>query len=83
MGASDSKKAMFWANIIYDRTGHSRHDGFRAAISVHLGDFQAANSFLQKFKLARPEIKTLDDDFKKVSPLICEEYLLSAMQKIW
>ena len=55
MGASDSKKAMFWANIIYDRTGDSTHVGFRAAISVHLGDFQTANSFLQKFKLARPE----------------------------
>ena len=82
MGANDSKKAMFWTNIIYERTSHSRHDGFRAAISVHLGDFQAANSFLQKFKLARPEIKTLDD-YKKVAPLICEEYLLSALQKIW
>ena len=82
MGASDSKKAMFWAIIIYDRTGHSRHDGFRAAISVHLGDFQEANSFLRKFKSARPEIKTLDD-YKKVSPLICEEYLLSALQEIW
>ena len=59
MGASNSQKAMFWANIIFERTSHSRHDGSRAAISVHLGDFQAANSFLQKFKLARPEIKPL------------------------
>ena len=61
MGVGDSKKAMFWANIIYKLTSHSRNDGFKAAIRVHLGDSQAANSFLQKLKLVRSEIKTLDD----------------------
>ena len=82
MAMGDSKKAMFWSNIIHERNPHSRHDGFRAAISVHLGDFSVAKDFLQSYKSARPEIKGLED-YKKVSPSICEKYLIDGLEKIW
>ena len=66
MAMGNSKQAMFWSNIVYERNSHSRHDGFRAAISVHLGDLDGAKRFLDIYKKARPEIQNLDD-YQKVS----------------
>tara|TARA_B000000565_G_scaffold163434_1_gene123621 strand:+ start:243 stop:1991 length:1749 start_codon:yes stop_codon:yes gene_type:complete len=82
MAMGNSKQAMFWSNIVYERNSHSRHDGFRAAISVHLGDLDGAKRFLDIYKKARPEIQNLDD-YQKVTPAICEDYLLQGLEKIW
>jgi tetratricopeptide (TPR) repeat protein len=82
MAMSDSKKSLEWCNIIYDRGLHSRNHGFRAAICVHLGDYETAKTYLKKFRELRPEIKTLED-YKKVAPGICVNYLIEGLTPIW
>ncbi len=56
-----SEKAIKWCSVLYKRLEHSRYDGLCAAISVHLNDLENTKSYLQRFKLARPEISTLHD----------------------
>ena len=48
MAMGDSNKSLEWCNILYDRGSHSRYNGWRAAIYVHLGDFENARIFLKK-----------------------------------
>ena len=53
--------------ILHDRSGHSRYDGFLAAIPVHLKDLDYAKSYPRRFKSARSEIITLHD-YDNVAP---------------
>jgi adenylate cyclase len=82
MAMRDSKKALEWSNILHDRNGHSRFDGFRAAIYVHLGNSDTGKIFLKKFKDQRPEVNSMED-YKKVAPGICMEYLTEGLDQIW
>jgi adenylate cyclase len=82
MAMSDSNKSLEWCNILYDRGSHSRYNGWRAAIYVHLGDFENARIFLKKFREERPEVKTVED-YKKVAPSICMDYLIDGLSPIW
>ena len=82
MAMADSHKSLEWCNILYDRGSHSRYDGWRAAIYVHLGDFENARIFLTKFLEERPEVKTIED-YKKVAPSICMDYLIDGLSPIW
>ena len=82
MAMADSNKSLEWCNTLYDRGSHSRYDGWRAAIYVHLGDFERARIFLTKFREERPEVKTIED-YKKVAPSICKDYLIDGLSQIW
>ena len=82
MAMADSNKSLEWCNTLYDRGSHSRYDGWRAAIYVHLGDFERARTFLTKFREERPEVKTIED-YKKVAPSICKDYLIDGLSQIW
>ena len=82
MAMADSNKSLEWCNILYDRGSHSRYNGWRAAIYVHLGDFGNARIFLTKFLAERPEIKTIED-YEKVAPSICKDYLIEGLSPIW
>ena len=82
MAMADSNKSLEWCNILYDRGTHSRYNGWRAAIYVHLGDFENARIFLKKFQEERPEVKTIED-YKKVAPSICMDYLVDGLSPIW
>ena len=82
MAMADSNKSLEWCNILYDRGSHSRYNGWRAAIYVHLGDFDNARIFLTKFLAERPEIKTIED-YEKVAPSICKDYLIEGLSPIW
>ena len=82
MAMADSKKSLEWCNILYDRGSHSRYNGWRAAIYVHLGDVETAKTYLEKFLNERPEVKTLED-YKKVAPTICMDYLIKGLTPIW
>jgi adenylate cyclase len=82
MAMADSNKSLEWCNILYDRGSHSRYNGWRAAIYVHLGDLENARIFLTKFRKERPEVKTIED-YKKVAPSICKEYLIDGLSPIW
>ena len=82
MAMADSNKSLEWCNILYDRGSHSRYDGWRAAIYVHLGEIATAKTFLEKFRQQRPEVKTLED-YKKVAPTICIDYLIEGLTPIW
>jgi adenylate cyclase len=82
MAMADSNKSLEWCNILYDRGSHSRYNGWRAAIYVHLGDFETARIFLKKFQKERPEVKTIED-YKKVAPSICMDYLVDGLSPIW
>jgi len=82
MAMADSNKSLEWCNILYDRGSHSRYNGWRAAIYVHLGDFERARIFLKKFREERPEVKTIED-YKKVAPSICKDYLIEGLSPIW
>ena len=82
MAMADSNKSLEWCNILYDRGSHSRYNGWRAAIYVHLGDFENARIFLKKFREERPEVKTIED-YKKVAPSICMDYLVDGLSPIW
>ena len=82
MAMRNSEEAMNWSNILSDRKHHSRLDGFRASISAHLGNLSDASAYLEKFRKARPEIESLDD-YRKVTPTICEDYLLEGFAMIW
>ena len=48
MAMANSNKSLEWCNILYDRGSHSRYNGWRAAIYVHLGDIETAKTYLQK-----------------------------------
>ncbi|MDG1936758.1 MAG: adenylate/guanylate cyclase domain-containing protein [Paracoccaceae bacterium] len=78
----NSEKALEWSNIIADRGHHSRYDGFRAAIFVHRGDTETAQTFLKKFRDQRPEINSMED-YKKVAPGIAMDYLTEGLSPIW
>ena len=82
MAMDNSKKSLEWCNILYDRGSHSRYNGWRAAIYVHLGDVETAKTYLEKFRQQRPEVKTLED-YKKVAPTICMDYLIEGLTPIW
>ena len=82
MAMADSNKSLEWCNILYDRGSHSRYNGWRAAIYVHLGDLENAKIFLEKFREERPEVKTIED-YKKVAPSICMDYLIKGLTPIW
>ena len=82
MAMADSNKSLEWCNILYDRGSHSRYNGWRAAIYVHLEDFENARIFLKKFREERPEVKTIED-YKKVAPSICMDYLVNGLSPIW
>ncbi|MDG2096270.1 MAG: adenylate/guanylate cyclase domain-containing protein [Paracoccaceae bacterium] len=82
MAMADSNKSLEWCNILYDRGSHSRYNGWRAAIYVHLGDIENARIFLTKFRKERPEVKTIED-YKKVAPSICKDYLIAGLSPIW
>ncbi len=82
MAMADSNKSLEWCNILYDRGSHSRYNGWRAAIYVHLGNIERARIFLTKFREERPEVKTIDD-YKKVAPSICKDYLIAGLSLIW
>jgi len=82
MAMGNSNKSLEWCDILYDRGSHSRYNGWRAAIYVHLGDIEAAKTYLQKFRQQRPEVKTLED-YKKVAPTICMDYLIEGLTPIW
>ena len=82
MAMADSNKSLEWCNIMYDRGSHSRYNGWRAAIYVHLGDIERARIFLTKFREERPEVKTIED-YKKVAPSICKDYLIAGLSPIW
>ena len=82
MAMADSNKSLEWCNILYDRGSHSRYNGWRAAIYVHLGDIERARIFLTKFREERPEVKTIED-YKKVAPSICKDYLIDGLSPIW
>jgi len=82
MAMADSNKSLEWCNILYDRGSHSRYNGWRAAIYVHLGDIENARIFLTKFRKERPEVKTIED-YKKVAPSICKDYLIDGLSPIW
>ena len=82
MAMANSNKSLEWCNILYDRGSHSRYNGWRAAIYVHLGDVETAKTFLKKFRQKRPEVKTLED-YKKVAPTICMDYLIEGLTPIW
>ena len=82
MAMADSNKSLEWCNILYDRGSHSRYNGWRAAIYVHLGDIERARIFLTKFREERPEVKTIED-YKKVAPSICQDYLIDGLSRIW
>lgn len=82
MAMANSNKSLEWCNILYDRGSHSRYDGWRAAIYVHLGDIETAKIFLEKFRQQRSEVKTLED-YKKVAPTICMDYLIEGLTPIW
>ena len=82
MAMANSNKSLEWCNILYDRGSHSRYNGWRAAIYVHLGDVETAKTYLEKFRQKRPEVKTLED-YKKVAPTICMDYLIEGLTPIW
>ena len=82
MAMRNSEKALNWCDILCDRNFHSRYDGFRASISAHLGNLSDASAYLEKFRKARPEIESLED-YQKVTPKICEDYLLEGFALIW
>jgi adenylate cyclase len=82
MAMANSNKSLEWCNILYDRGSHSRYNGWRAAIYVHLGDVETAKTYLEKFRQQRPEVKTLED-YKKVAPTICMDYLIEGLTPIW
>ena len=82
MAMADSNKSLEWCNILYDRGSHSRYNGWRAAIYFHLGDLENAKIFLKKFREERPEVKTIED-YKRVAPSICMDYLIGGLTPIW
>jgi len=84
MAMNDSKQAMKWSNILYDRSQHSRYNGFRAAISVHLDKLEDAKIYLRKFKAERPEIKSIED-YAGVAPELIQvkDYLMEGLTNIW
>ena len=82
MAMDNSNKSLEWCNILYDRGSHSRYDGWRAAIYVHLGDIETAKTYLEKFRHQRSEVKTLED-YKKIAPTICMDYLIEGLTPIW
>ena len=82
MAMANSNKSLEWCNILYDRGSHSRYNGWRAAICVHLGDVETGRTYLEKFRQQRPEVKTLED-YKKVAPTICMDYLIEGLAPIW
>ena len=82
MAMANSNKSLEWCNVLYDRGLHSRYDGWRAAIYVHLGDVETAKTYLTKFREQRSEIITLED-YKKVAPTMCLDYLMEGLTPIW
>jgi adenylate cyclase len=82
MAMANSNKSLEWCNILYDRGSHSRYNGWRAAIYVHLGDVETGRIYLEKFRQQRPELKSLED-YKKVAPTICMDYLIEGLTPIW
>jgi len=72
MALNQSEQALKLLYTLYDRSQHSRYDGFRAAINVHLNNKGAAKADLQTYKAARPELEMLQD-YEEVSPAIIKD----------
>ncbi len=51
-------------------------------LSVSTSATKTAKTYLKKFRELRPEIKTLED-YKKVAPGICVNYLIEGLTPIW
>jgi hypothetical protein len=82
MVINQSEQALKLLYTLYDRSQHSRYDGFRAAINVHLNNKDAAKVDLKTYKAARPELKMLQD-YEEVAPTIIKDYLLAGLKDIW
>ena len=48
----------------------------------YLGDIETAKTYLKKFREQRPEITNLEQ-YKKVAPSICMDYLIEGLTPIW
>ena len=48
----------------------------------HLGDIETAETYLKKFREQHPEITNLEE-YKKVAPSICLDYLIEGLTPIW
>ena len=77
-----SEKAIKWCCVLCKRLEHSRYDGFCADISVNLNDLENTKSYLQRFKLARPEIRTLHD-YENVATDFIKKYLMAGVPQNW
>ena len=82
MALNQSEQALKSLYTLYDRSQHSRYDGFRAAINVHLNNKDAAKAYLKMFKAARSELKTLQD-YEEVAASIIKDYFLAGLREIW
>ena len=81
MAINQSEQALKQLYTLYDRSQHSRYDGFRAAINVHLNNKDAAKAYLKTFKAARSELKT--QDYEEVAASIIKDYFLVGLKEIW
>ena len=79
---NQSEQALKLLYTLYDRSQHSRYDGFRAAINVHLNNKDAAKADLKTYKAARPELKMLQD-YEEVAASIIKDYFLAGLREIW
>ena len=82
MALNQSEQALKLLYTLNDRSQHSRYDGFRAAINVHLNNKDAAKAYLKMFKAARSELKTLQD-YEEVAASIIKDYFLAGLREIW
>ena len=65
---NQSEQALKLLYTLYDRSQHTRYDGFRAAINVHLNNKDTAKADLKTYKAARPELK-MRQDYEEVALL--------------
>ena len=82
MAMNQLEQALKLLYTLYDRSQHTRYDGFRAAIKVHLNNKDAAKADLKTYKAARPELK-MRQDYEEVAPAIIKEYLRAELKEIW
>ena len=82
MAMNQSEQALKLLYTLYDRSQHSRYDGFRATINVHLNNKDAAKAELKTYKAARPELKMLQD-FEEFGPAIIIDWLRAELKEIW
>jgi hypothetical protein len=76
----DAENAKRWITLFRDKNGHSRWDGWLAAVEAHRGNMEDAEKSLAVFLEKRPEIKTLRD-YEKVVPTLAKDYVMSGLEK--